>query len=103
MHFSNAAGRVWFEVEVVEAKGRALVGIAGTNFPCIPTVGTDAASWSIYSDSGGVLHSRHVLTLIFLSMSLPGTSYLAAEQQCCIVHFTCGMLHARLPPASVPC
>jgi hypothetical protein len=53
---------VWFEVEVVEAKGRALVGIAGTNFlgVNIPSVGTDAASWSIYSDSGGLLHSRHV-------------------------------------------
>ena len=62
-HLGNAAGRVWFEVEVVQAKGRALVGIAGTNFNGFPTVGTDAASWSIYLDTGagGVLHSRHAL------------------------------------------
>jgi hypothetical protein len=49
-------GRVWFEVEVLEAKGSALVGIAGTNFRGTATFGTDAASWSIYSDTGGVLH-----------------------------------------------
>ena len=46
----QAAGRVWFEVEVVEAKGGALVGFAGTNFRNNSTVGTDALSWSIYSD-----------------------------------------------------
>jgi len=62
-HLCHATGRVWFEVEVVEAKGRALVGIAGTNFNGTATVGTDPVSWSIYSDSGGVLHARQALPL----------------------------------------
>jgi hypothetical protein len=52
---------VWFEVEVVEAKGKALVGIAGTNFRDTATVGTSAESWSIFSNTGGTVHARHAL------------------------------------------
>jgi hypothetical protein len=74
---------VWFEVEVVEAKGRALVGIAGTNFNGFPTVGTDAASWSIYLDTGagGLLHSRRVPTPI-LQLSRAGFCVFGCFYQC---------------------
>ncbi len=60
-HLCTLAGRVWFELEVVEANGQALVGIAGTNFRG-NVVGSDAASWSIYSRDGGMLHGWHPLT-----------------------------------------
>ena len=57
-YLSQAAGRVWFEVEVVEAKGRALVGFAGTNF-CGSMVGyEDAVSWGINAE-GKRYHGRY--------------------------------------------
>jgi hypothetical protein len=45
----QAAGRVWFEVEVVDAAGGLRVGLAGTNFRGT-FVGGDAASWAVYED-----------------------------------------------------
>ncbi len=48
-YLSCGAGRVWFEVEVLEAKGRTEVGFVGTNFRGT-TVGSDAVSWSIVED-----------------------------------------------------
>ena len=45
---------MWFEVEVLEAKGEADVGFAGTNFRGTD-VGSDAVSWGIYS-SGKAYH-----------------------------------------------
>jgi hypothetical protein len=47
----QAAGRVWFEVEVVEAAGGLRVGFAGTNFRGT-YVGGDAASWAVYQNGG---------------------------------------------------
>ncbi len=49
---------MWFEVEVLEATGAALVGFAGTNFRGTPEpiVGIDAISWSVYSQDGKSVH-----------------------------------------------
>ncbi len=56
---SQAAGRVWFEVEVLEAKpnpqvqargSKLWVGFAGTNFRGTAEVGKDAASWVVGTD-----------------------------------------------------
>jgi hypothetical protein len=47
---SQATGRVWFEVEVVEATGMALVGFAGTNFRGGMVGYKDAMSWGIAED-----------------------------------------------------
>ena len=57
-YLSCGAGRVWFEVDVLEAKGWALVGFAGNNFRGSPRplVGFDAVSWSI--DEGGQAYHR---------------------------------------------
>ncbi len=57
-HLCTTAGRVWFEVEVVEARGNAMVGVAGTNFIGNTTVGTDSTSWGVYS-TGWSFHGRH--------------------------------------------
>jgi hypothetical protein len=57
-YLSKAAGRVWLEVEAVEAGGFARVGIAGTNF-CGSILGEDATSWSIASFDGKPRHGRH--------------------------------------------
>ncbi len=54
-HLSCEAGRVWYEVEVMEARGEASVGFAGTNFRGT-TVGEDAVSWSIYLGGGQPYH-----------------------------------------------
>ena len=40
----HSAGRVWYEVEVVEPKGFPMVGFAGTNFCVNEPVGVDATS-----------------------------------------------------------
>jgi hypothetical protein len=49
VHLCHSAGRVWFEVEVLEAKGNLLVGYAGTCFHG-PQVGGDSASWAVLHD-----------------------------------------------------
>ncbi len=50
----QAAGRVWFEVEVVYAAGNLQVGFAGTNFRGT-LAGGDATSWAVY-ENGGTRH-----------------------------------------------
>jgi hypothetical protein len=65
VHLGHSAGRVWFEVEVLEAKGSPKVGFAGTNF-CVnhttfdEEIGSDqvsggATSWSV-SSNGETFH-----------------------------------------------
>jgi hypothetical protein len=49
---------VWFEVEVVEAEGVALVGFAGTNFRGSLVGYEDAMSWGIDED-GKPYHGRY--------------------------------------------
>jgi hypothetical protein len=43
------SGKWHFEVEVLEARGDAFAGIAGTNFRGA-TVGGDEAAWAVYTD-----------------------------------------------------
>ena len=43
---SRSSGKVWFELEVVEAEGEVYVGFAGTNFRA-EYVGADETSWSV--------------------------------------------------------
>jgi hypothetical protein len=50
----QSAGRVWFEVEELEALGQFRVGFAGTIFRD-KEVGEDAASWAV-STYGGTCH-----------------------------------------------
>jgi hypothetical protein len=50
-HLSHTVGRVWFEVEVLEATGHLRVGFAGTNFRGTE-VGGDATLWALFQDGG---------------------------------------------------
>jgi hypothetical protein len=54
---------VWFEVEVLEAQGKVVVGFAGTNFRGSMVGYQDTESWSVYSEPGGTFYGRHVTTL----------------------------------------
>jgi hypothetical protein len=58
-YHSHSAGRVWFEVEVLEAKGKVVVGFSGTNFRGSMVGYQDTESWSIYSELGGTFHGRY--------------------------------------------
>ncbi len=42
----GGAGGLYYEVEVLNAKGELRVGVAGTNFGSAAGVGGDACSWS---------------------------------------------------------
>ncbi len=52
----QTVGRVWFEVEVVEASGDMTVGFAGTDFRGT-TLGEDKRGWGIVK-SGAAKHRR---------------------------------------------
>ncbi len=56
VHLCHSAGRVWFEVEVVEASIDMVVGFAGVNFR-EESLGTDERGWGIV-ESGAVKHRR---------------------------------------------
>ena len=55
-HLGRSAGRVWFEVEVLEASGDMVVGFAGSNFRG-DTLGADERGWGIVK-SGAAKHRR---------------------------------------------
>lgn len=61
-YLSLSAGKFYFEVEVLEAKGFIIVGVAGTNFGCGKSggheraVGGDNMSWGAYAGDGEALH-----------------------------------------------
>ena len=46
---SRSSGKVFFELEVVEAVGEVFVGYAGTNFRA-EYIGADEASWALCND-----------------------------------------------------
>ncbi len=72
MHLSYATGRVWYEVEVVEDKGFAIVGIAGTNFRDNDVGIENNASWGIDSRTGMAFHNRQpTLHLTFTCILMP--------------------------------
>jgi hypothetical protein len=76
-YLSQAVGCVWFEVEVVEAKGVALVGFAGTNF----RGSGDALPWSVFSGDGKPYHGGYDhppcrLQLLFCRKIFPAVAVL---------------------------
>ncbi len=57
----QAAGRVWFEVEVLAVSNDMVVGFAGTNFRAIrgAKLGSDERGWGVV-ESGAAKHRRAV-------------------------------------------
>ncbi len=53
----GGAGGLYFEVEVLDAKGWLLVGVVGTNLgPQCVLAGSDACSWGCVMNNGDRLH-----------------------------------------------
>ncbi len=53
----QAAGRVWFEVDVYAVSDYMIVGFAGTNFRGADPLGADERGWGIVK-SGAASHRR---------------------------------------------
>ena len=51
VYLCHSSGLVYFEVEVLEAKGSLAIGFAGTNFNN-DMVGKDAISWAVVHENG---------------------------------------------------